>query len=234
MSLPYFFVEELPSVNSALILDEENSRHIVQVLRMQPGDALCLLNGNGIIGTAVIADAHKKHCMVNVRDLKYIDPPQCSVTIAISLLKNTSRFEWFVEKAVEIGVKRIVPLICLRTEKQKFRADRVRSILISAMMQSQQAWLPEISEPVQFREYIRGNFDGQIFIAHCRDDEHRNPVGNFPGLESTILIGPEGDFSPEEIEAALRRNFIPVSLGSTRLRTETAGMVAAALLCRHF
>ena len=110
----------------------------------------------------------------------------------------------------------------------------MRAILVSAMMQSQQAWLPEIEEPVQFTSFVQRNLSGSLFIAHCREDAERDPVERFPTGDSTILIGPEGDFSAEEITEALKRKFQPVTLGTTRLRTETAGVVAATLLCREF
>ena len=234
MSIPNFFINDIPSSNETFSLDEENSRHIVQVLRIQAGEKIALLNGRGKKVIAEIIESHKKHCRVQPGAMEEIVAPQRKVCIAISLLKNTSRFEWFLEKATEIGVTQIVPLICARTEKQKFRSDRMRAILVSAMMQSQQAWLPEIEEPVQFSSFVQRNLSGSLFIAHCREDAERDPVERFPTGDSTILIGPEGDFSAEEITEALKRKFQPVTLGTTRLRTETAGVVAATLLCREF
>jgi 16S rRNA (uracil1498-N3)-methyltransferase len=159
------------------------------------------------------------------------------VTVAISLLKNASRFEWFLEKATEIGVSGIVPLLCERTEKEHARIDRLRSILVSAMLQSQQAWLPELSEPMGFSELVGRPASGGRYIAHCLEaplstdslaDWRKTADGVPPQL---ILIGPEGDFSPKEVEAALKEGFLPVTLGENRLRTETAGVVAATLLC---
>jgi len=155
------------------------------------------------------------------------------ITIAISPVKNASRFEWFLEKATEIGVSEIIPLICNRTEKQHFRYDRMKGILISAMLQSQQCWLPVLQEPVKFDKFILNEHTGQKFIAHCEDENSKLPLTNKLINHSTnklILIGPEGDFTTEEIGLALKNNFIPVALGETRLRTETAGVVAAAIL----
>ena len=153
--------------------------------------------------------------------------------MAISLIKNTSRFEWFLEKATEIGVSAIIPLICERTEKQNFRVDRMKSVLVSAMLQSQQTFLPLLREPVKFHDLITSEFDdSKKFIAHCLDESNKTQLHLQISKSSNqlILIGPEGDFTPAEIEAALQNNFIPVALGETRLRTETAGIVAATLL----
>jgi 16S rRNA (uracil1498-N3)-methyltransferase len=149
-------------------------------------------------------------------------------------LKNTHRFEWFLEKATEIGVSEIIPLVCERTEKEKFRADRLQGICISAMLQSQQTWLPVLHEPVQFEDLKMWKCEnGPNYIAHCTDTAKQafphSHISTSP--HSLICIGPEGDFTPKEIELALQHQFIPVSLGETRLRTETAGVVAAALLC---
>ncbi|MGZ5189926.1 MAG: RsmE family RNA methyltransferase, partial [Flavisolibacter sp.] len=153
-----------------------------------------------------------------------------TIAIGISLIKNVSRFEWFLEKATEIGVGEIIPLICERTEKEKFRQDRLQQILISAMLQSQQCHKPLLQEPLAFNKAVDLSFE-QKFIAHCADEKKNPLVKQVTGASSSlILIGPEGDFTGNEIELALNKNFIPVSLGETRLRTETAGITAAVLL----
>ena len=158
------------------------------------------------------------------------------VSIAISLIKNTSRFEWFLEKATEIGVAEIVPLICNRTERQHFRYDRMKGILVSAMLQSQQCWLPVLHEPVLFEKHIEQSSkdeSGFRMIAHCLETKKQSitqtEIAQHTKLQ--LLIGPEGDFTENEIQLALSNQFAAVSLGETRLRTETAGVVAAALLC---
>ena len=234
MTLPFFYISEYDSSQKEIVLDEDTSRHVVQVLRMKEGEKLNLTDGQVSLITAEVIDAHKKHCSVKVQATSHEPRASRQITIAISLLKNTSRFEWFLEKATEIGVSEIVPLICERTEKQKFRFDRMKGICISAMLQSQQAWLPVLYEPKQFNHLAIEQFDDhQKFIAHCEESGEKNTLSTFqPFNHSTILIGPEGDFSNEEIELALQNNFIPVSLGETRLRTETAGIVAAVLLCQ--
>ena len=234
MTFPFFYISDFNPTQKEIILDEETSRHVVQVLRMKKGEKLNLTDGKGHLITAEITDDHKKHCIVKVTDSRLTSHVSRKITIGISLLKNTNRFEWFLEKATEIGVSEIVPLICERTEKQKFRYDRMKGICISAMLQSQQCWLPGLREPVKYIEYIKSIMDNTgltKFIAHCEESAEKQNLSTFHPLQhSTILIGAEGDFTKQEIERALQNNFIPVSLGETRLRTETAGVVAVALL----
>lgn len=228
MNLPYFHIQDFDPPQSMLMLDENNSRHIVQVLRMQQGALLHLTDGKGHLLTATIMDAHKKHCTVDIKASVSVKKTEPEITVAISPVKNANRFEWFLEKATEIGINRIVPLICERTEKEKTKSERLQNILISAMLQSRQAWLPQLESPAKFADFIKQPFKGQQFIAHCVDADKQFLKSN--GNNALILIGPEGDFTPPEIEAALEQGFLPVSLGSTRLRTETAGFAAAILL----
>jgi 16S rRNA (uracil1498-N3)-methyltransferase len=233
MALPFFYIQDFDGIQKQVELDEDTGRHVVQVLRMKEGEKLNLTDGNGNLLLAEIAEANKKHCLVNILEVKSQEPKNKKITIAISLLKNSNRFEWFLEKATEIGVREIIPLICERTEREKFRHDRLNGICISAMLQSQQCWLPLLKEPVQFEDLLNKQFENdQRFIAHCEETGIKNDLSTFkPVNASTILIGPEGDFTPKEIELALEQGFQPVSLGDTRLRTETAGVVAATLLC---
>jgi len=250
MSFPFFYIQDYDALQKQIILDEDTSRHIVQVLRMKKGEKLKLTDGKGNLLTAEIFLDHKKHCEVKVIDSRLLtclpdrqapDLPTGQagsrlVTIAISLLKNTVRFEWFLEKATEIGVSEIIPLICERTEKQKFRFERMQQICISAMLQSQQCRLPVLHNPVAYELLFRQveiEKADQKFIAYCNEEEKKSLVNSqiASSVHSLILIGPEGDFSKKEIELAKHYNFIPVSLGVTRLRSETAGVVAATLLC---
>ena len=233
MTLPLFYITEYSSSQKELDLDEDTSRHVVQVLRMEEGERLNLTDGKGNLIEAEVIGAHKKHCSVKIVDSRLTSHDSRPIIIAISLLKNTSRFEWFLEKATEIGVSEIVPLICERTEKQKFRYDRMKGICISAMLQSQQTWLPVLHEPKQFNHLAIEQFDNtQKLIAHCGTGERKTlqSLLRAERSKSLILIGPEGDFTKDEIALALQNDFMPVSLGDTRLRTETAGIVSATLL----
>ena len=231
MNLPFFYIDFLDAQLTSYTLSEETSKHIVQVLRKGKDDLLQLTDGKGNVLTASIVDDHKKKCVVKKISFETIPALQHKITIAISLIKNTSRFEWFLEKATEIGVSTIIPLICHRTEKQHFRLDRMKGILISAMLQSKQAWLPELQEPVLYQEVIKKNVAANKFIAHCDDDTTKFQLSSLKKSSSSIiLIGPEGDFTNEEIALAQSNHYTAVSLGNNRLRTETAGVVAVTLL----
>jgi 16S rRNA (uracil1498-N3)-methyltransferase len=229
MALPFFYEQQIAPGTTAFTLSEETSKHCVQVLRMKEGEQLNLTDGKGSLFTATILSPGKKHTEVKIEDVKFTAQAVRKVTIAISLLKNNSRFEWLLEKATEIGVSQIIPLICSRTERQKFRYDRMNNILIAAMLQSQQTWLPGLQEPIKFDNILSTDHQ-QKFIAHCQEQQKQELKSFSIARNVLMLIGPEGDFSPEEISAALQNNFQPVSLGQTRLRTETAGVVAATLL----
>ncbi len=209
-------------------MNEDTSKHIISVLRMQSGEQLQLTNGKGTKAKAVIVEDNRKRCTVEIVSVEE-EKEKRKIAIAISLIKNTSRFEWFLEKATEIGVSEIIPLICERTEKEKFRFERLQQILVSAMLQSQQCWLPVLHQPTDFAKVLQLSF-GQKFIAHCVEDEKQQLSSVILQLSPIILIGPEGDFTKKEIELALENNFRPVALGGTRLRTETAGIVAATFL----
>lgn len=224
----YFFVADISS--SLILLDEDTSKHITGVLRMKVGEELVLTDGRGNKATAVIEDDHRKRCGVRVLHRSFDEPVQPHISIAISLTKNNTRIEWFLEKAAEIGVSEIIPLLCERTEKDKFRLDRLQNILVSALLQSQQSWMPVLQEPVAFDKVVKVSNAEDKFIAHCLEWDKQQLVQVAGNRSSIILIGPEGDFTPAEIEAAMNQGFRPVALGNTRLRTETAGMVAATIL----
>jgi 16S rRNA (uracil1498-N3)-methyltransferase len=235
MSLPIFYIESAAAVNDIMTLPEEASKHIIQVLRKEIGEQVLLTDGVGNLLTAEIINDHKKKCGVRIAQAQHTLAPGRQIAIAISLLKNTSRFEWFLEKATEIGVQTIIPLLCERTEREHFRHDRMKSILVSAMLQSQQSWLPVLHEPISYEQLFRQEEvmgTAQKFIAHCMEDARKDlreeAVSSLPS--QIILIGPEGDFTSAEISLALQHQFVPVTLGDNRLRTETAGVVAATLL----
>jgi 16S rRNA (uracil1498-N3)-methyltransferase len=233
MSLPFFYEPGLTDSSPHFTLSEETSKHCIQVLRMKLGEKLQLTDGKGTLVTAAIASEDKKKAVVTIEKAENIPPPSKKISIAISLLKNVSRFEWFLEKATEIGVTHIQPLICARTEHERFKTERMQGILISAMLQSQQVWLPEMPDPMQFERYISQKTAAQKLIAHCEENEKRS-INDIPSSNDTlILIGPEGDFTTQEISSGLAKDYLPVSLGDTRLRTETAGIVAAALIANR-
>lgn len=230
MASPYFFEKDIPD-SDEIILSEETSRHASQVLRMKEGEELIITNGKGYTINANIVFTDKKKAKVKKTASHFDERPSPRTCIAVSLIKNNNRFEWFAEKATEIGISTIIPLLCHRTEKNHFKKERINSILISAMLQSQQSWLPELYEPVNFSDIIKNENYSQKFIAHCiEDDKSELPDLVTKEASKIILIGPEGDFTEEEINAALQKNFVPVSLGQTRLRTETAAIVAAVMM----
>ncbi|RYF86678.1 MAG: 16S rRNA (uracil(1498)-N(3))-methyltransferase [Chitinophagaceae bacterium] len=235
MALPFFYKKDILPTDTIVVLDEDTSKHVVQVLRMQNGEKIKLTDGKGNIFTCQITDNHRKKCVVTIIEKSQIKNLKSKICVAVSPVKNNSRFEWFLEKATEIGVSEIVPLICERTEKQQLKTERLNGILISAMLQSQQAWLPVLQEAKKYAAYVQqANADAalQKFIAHCEEDKKVELSTIALTNNTTILIGPEGDFTHKEIELALQSGFEPVSLGQTRLRTETAGMFAAVLLNR--
>ena len=227
----YFFVADITA--PVIVLDEDTSKHITGVLRMKRGEELTLTDGRGTKATAVIEDDHRKRCTVRIKDRHFEDEVKPHITVAISLVKNVARFEWFLEKATEIGISEIIPLLCERTEKEKFRTDRLQNIITSALLQSQQSRMPVLHEPTTFNNVIASTTADDKFIAHCLEWDKQQLPAVAGNRDAIILIGPEGDFTPAEVEAALGKGFRPVALGDTRLRTETAGMVAAALLRNH-
>jgi 16S rRNA (uracil1498-N3)-methyltransferase len=213
---------------NTFILDETESKHCIRVLRLEKGDEITLVDGRGGYYLAEINDPNPKRCMVEVvRSEKKFGLKNFQVHIAIAPTKNIERMEWFLEKATEIGINRIIPLLCQHSERKEIKPERLEKVMVSAMKQSLKAYLPQLDELTKFSDLIRQPFDGQKFIAHC-EDQHRDLLKNqiVPNQKTLILIGPEGDFSPEEIQAAIQAGFKPVSLGNSRLRTETAGVIA--------
>ena len=209
-------------------LPEEEAGHCIRVLRLTEGDEILLTDGKGSFFKAAISRAHPKHCEVNI--LEQWEQPALwnfNLHIAVAPTKNMDRMEWFAEKATEIGIDAITCLNCRFSERREIKPARLEKILVSAMKQSQKATLPELSGMVDFRTFVSQPFDGRKFIAHC--EEGVKPLLKqtyHPGENALVLIGPEGDFSPEEIALALKQGFEPISLGESRLRTETAALVA--------
>jgi 16S rRNA (uracil1498-N3)-methyltransferase len=210
-------------------LDETESKHIVRVLRMRHGDPVRLIDGKGNLYEGFISEADPKACEISIKStVPGFEKRPYYLHIAISPLKNPERFEWFVEKSVEIGVDEITPLICRNTERVRIKHERISSIIVSAMKQSLKAGDTLLNEPVAFDELISSGHRGSSYLAHCSERTSRSGLSEVytKGNDALILIGPEGDFSDEEIGRATEKGFIPVHLGRSRLRTETAGIVA--------
>lgn len=224
-----FFVEDIES--DICTLSEEESTHCVKVLRMAAGDELYITDGRGTLCRCHVVDAHPKHCSVAVAErMERYGQRSFRLHLAVAPTKNSARIEWLVEKAIEMGVDEITPIVCRHSERCVLRPERLDKIAVSAMKQSLKAYKPVIHGPTDVMEIITTPDNGeQRFIAYC-DGEHRTPLRDAyrAGSDALILIGPEGDFSPEEVAAALAAGFIPVTLGESRLRTETAAMAATA------
>jgi len=209
-------------------LGEEESRHCTRVLRLEEGDTIHLTNGLGDLYQCVIQYADPKKCLVKVISVqREYQKRNIHLHIGIAPTKNMDRLEWFLEKATEIGIDEITPLFCVHSERARINSDRLQKILIAAMKQSLKAYIPRLNGPIDYRNFLKKEFPGQKFIAYCETggEEELHKVYR-KGTDVLILIGPEGDFSPVEIEEGKNMGFIPISLGKSRLRTETAGIVA--------
>lgn len=209
-------------------LPEEEAGHCIRVLRLTEGDDILLTDGKGFFYKAAISRAHHKHCEVSILESRK-QPALWNfhLHIAVAPTKNMDRMEWFVEKATEIGLDAITCLNCRFSERREIKPARLEKILVSAMKQSQKATLPQLTGMTDFKSFVSQPFDGRKFIAHCEDGKKTLLKHTYnPNENALILIGPEGDFSPEEIELALKQGFQPISLGESRLRTETAALVA--------
>ena len=235
MSTPFFYISSFDRAHSSVTLDETNSKHAIQVLRLKRGDAVLLTDGCGHLLHATIADEHRKACVVQIESVQQIPAVENPVTLAVSPLKNTSRFEWLLEKVTELGVHRIVPLRCERTEKENLRNDRLQSVLVSALLQSRQCWLPVLEKPRSIADLAElAAMADHRCMAYCGEAQKISLANWHPGLGSILVcIGPEGDFTAAEHTLAVTHGFSTVHLGANRLRTETAAMVAVALLTQR-
>lgn len=228
ISLPDLFA----TGNTLTEMPDEESVHISRVLRMKPGDALKVTDGKGAIALASVENPGKKVCTIQLRELQVKEKKPFRLHIAVAPTKNIARFEWFLEKATEFGIDRVTPLFCDHSERQKLRTDRLEKVVIAAMKQSFNCFLPVISEPVEFDTLIAtGSPNGNRFIAWV-DDNPRPHLKDAceKGKDTMVLIGPEGDFSQREITLALSKGFGPVSLGSNTLRTETAALASCFIV----
>lgn len=222
-----FFAPELSSDLSEYIFDKEESKHIVKVLRKHEGDILHITNGLGKLFTSKITLASEKKCVVSIIEFIEVEPRSFRIHLAVAPTKMNERYEWFLEKATEIGIDEITPIICDHSERKIVKNERFEKIILSAVKQSNQLFVPKLNEPISFKDFVSKEHNGELFIAHC-DDKHKTALKSSftPNGHYTLLIGPEGDFSSKEIDLALSNNYRPVTLGNTRLRTETAAVVA--------
>ena len=215
-------------------LNEEESKHCVRVLRLREGDSLHITDGKGNLYHCNITEAHQHHCTVEVKEtFSEWEKMPYSLTMAVAPTKNIDRFEWFLEKATEVGVSRIVPIECDHSERRTIKYDRELRVITSAVKQSLKAYHPKLEKLTPLRKLIAEPFEGQKFIAHCDANSQERlflPAIIKKNENILILIGPEGDFSPEEINFALENGFKPISLGTQRLRTETAAVAATVMV----
>lgn len=228
----YFYV---PNAANAGELPEEEAKHAVRVLRLQSGDHMFLVDGEGGLYDAEVSVSSGKHCLYNV-----VDKIPCSrewrghISLAIAPTKMMERMEWMAEKATEIGFDEIDFLECKFSERKALRTDRIERIVVSAMKQSHKAWKPAVNEMIAFDKFVAAPREGCKFIAHCYPEIERKDffeeVRSTPvDCHVTVMVGPEGDFSIDEVRLAMKHGFVPVSLGRSRLRTETAGLSAVMM-----
>jgi 16S rRNA (uracil1498-N3)-methyltransferase len=218
--------------NGVCTLTADEARHCLNVMRHGKGDTVKVFNGAGKVLTARIIDTKK--CLLEIIDEQELPKKHGFLHVAIAPTKNADRMEWFVEKAVETGVDAITPLICQHSERRTLKIERLEKTAIAAMKQSLNLIKPEINSPVSFEEFIGKQFEGQKYIAHC-GEKTRSFANEIASKQSVvIMIGPEGDFSEQEIQQAMAAACLPVSLGNSRLRTETAGIVACVIAAQCF
>lgn len=217
-----------PDIITSLTLPEEESLHCAKVLRMKAGDPILITDGKGIFYDAIVALPHQKHTTVEILSQTKAEKSwKPRIHIAFAPTKNIDRTEWFVEKATEIGIDVFTPLLTRHSERKEIKLARIEKILVSAMKQSQKAYLPVLNPMVPFGEFVRKSFSGQRMIAHCHEGDKKLLSQAYNrGEDALVLIGPEGDFSEQEVDLALANKFLPISLGESRLRTETAALVA--------
>lgn len=210
-----------------VLFDKEESGHITKVLRKKEGDLLHVTNGLGYLFTLKIINANSNKCVGEIIESIKTEPKNYKLHLAVAPTKMNERYEWFLEKATEIGVDEITPIICEHSERKIIKTDRFEKVIVSAMKQSLQTFKPILNEPIHLTDFLNQKFEGFKGIAHC-EESGKNTIKEVlkPNSTALLLIGPEGDFSTSEIKKALENNFTPISLGNTRLRTETAAIVA--------
>lgn len=221
-----------PDILQTLCLSEEESLHCTKVLRLGLGTLIAVSDGKGTHFVMRIVEAHPKHTMVEIVEQHYETRDETTlIHIAIAPTKNKERLEWFAEKATELGVDIITPVVCHFSERRSVAFERLEKIVIAAMKQSQRAYLPKLNPAITFTELLKKSTEKQRFIAHCYEEERVLLQHIYtPDKDAIVLVGPEGDFSQEEITESFSYGFQPVSLGKNRLRTETAGIAACHIM----
>ncbi len=223
----------IPGIDgNEILMNEVESKHAVRVLRLNQGDKVKIADGAGSFYTAEITEPNPKRCKLSVISIqKEYEKRPFYLHMAVAPTKNIDRFEWFLEKATEIGIDEITPLLCEHSERKVIKPERLEKILVSAMKQSVKAYLPKLNSMTGFDKFILQNRPGQKFIAHCHDADLQHLKDKATkGSDVTILIGPEGDFSLTEVSSAKDAGFTEISLGKSRLRTETAGVAACHIV----
>ena len=222
-----FYNPDISSEIKIINFNKDESRHMVKVLRKRLGDSIHITNGKGDLFVAEISSTDVKNCTAIIKQHSKKAQRKYKLHLAVAPTKMNDRYEWFLEKATEIGVDTITPIICDQSERTIIKIERFEKIIQSAMKQSLQCYLPQLNAPMPFNDFIDQEFSGYKFIAHCEETTKMSLKSQLRSeSEYVILIGPEGDFSVKEIEIALQRQYKPVTLGKTRLRTETAAIVA--------
>src|SRR5690554_958694 len=226
-----FYSSDINPQGDFFSFDKEESKHIVRVLRKKESDIVYITNGKGFLFECEIVSALEKKCEVKILDSKFFEPKDYYLHLAVAPTKMNDRYEWFLEKATEIGIHEITPIICEHSERKEVKIERLEKILLSAMKQSLQYYLPKLNPSISFSDFIKLPKEGQLFIAHCEETDKKELSREVqPKGTIIVLIGPEGDFSEKEIKTALSAEYIPVSLGNTRLRTETAAVYTSAVV----
>lgn len=229
MSEQLFYNPGLTNDSKHVAFNETESKHIAKVLRKKEGDTIRITNGKGWIFEAALDMTTPVSCEATITSSQKRIQPMHWLHLAVAPTKNSERFEWFIEKATEIGINEITPLICERSERRSLKTERLERIMESAMKQSKRVYLPKLNPISTLADFLAHDHPGLRFIAHCHEDEKLELKRRVaPDKDITILIGPEGDFSEEEVDKAYEKGFYPVSLGEARLRTETAAVVACA------
>lgn len=222
-----FYNPNIDETTETFSFDKEESRHIIKVLRKKDSDILHVTNGLGLVFETEITLASDNKCIVEVLSITKSPEPKFHLHLAVAPTKMNDRFEWFLEKTTEIGIQEITPIFCDRSERKVVNKERFEKIILSAMKQCNETYLPKLNEAISFKEFIKQKNEGLQLIAHCEETDKKSLKEVLkPNENVTVLIGPEGDFSEKEIALALENNFKPVMLGNTRLRTETAAVVA--------